>query len=168
MKIIAYCIKNLSRFSPMKKYEILLCSCFFLLLGCTLKRESGDKYNEKMIVTNGALLEEEVPISTVSNWIEIGEVTALQWIDSDVGQHTMNAKTIYTYCWYKIVDDKKIYSISSKGRILTKNTYKTIKVGNALGGDLSEGYSIIDVSGYKYMHEYVNGRNKMVEFVSLP
>lgn len=150
------------------------CPIVFLIAmishGCVSGSENSNRRtNSNQELTVDEEMESSVSDNKNSDWVEIGEVSALKWVDSYFdGNHAMVAETFYTYCWYKLVDGEKIYSISQKGRILTKNTYTEIKVGNALSGDLSEGYSYIDVSGYKYMHQYVNGRDKMVEFVTLP
>lgn len=106
---------------------------------------------------------------TVSDWIEIGEVSTLWWFESSFsGRNMSNIETHYSNCWYKMVGGEKIYAAVEKDKTLTKNTFNQIKVGKGEGGDLSEGYSYVDVSGYNYMHQYISDGDKFVIFVSLP
>lgn len=109
----------------------------------------------------------ENELNTVSDWIDIGKVSTLWWIEKSIEKWSY-VETNYSHCWYKMVGGEKIYAAVDRDKTLTKNTYDQIKVGKGQSGDLSEGYNYVDVSGYNYMHQYISNGDKFVIFVSLP
>lgn len=131
-------------------------------------RSFSDSYKENEL-NSDSNIENESKI--VSDWIEIGEVSILRWNERTGGGGLEENSIVSTenyYCWYKTVGGEKIYAAISRDKILTKNTYDQIKVGNSLSGDFSEGYSYVDVSGYNYMYQFVMNGAKTVYFVNLP
>ncbi len=154
-------IKNVRLFYVISCIVVLSSSCN------SSNRHENDNMNDEY-VNRIDENNEDVSVSDShinSEWIEIGELTALEWVVSSLDNYYMSIKTVDAPVWYKLIDGEKVYSIYRRGRILTKNTYKTIKVYNGSQDD----YEIIDVSGYNYMHENIsNGGGKLVEFISLP
>lgn len=157
-------------------YSIIKNVRLFYVISCTVvlssscnssNRHENDNINDEY-VNRIDENNEDVSVSDShinSEWIEIGELTALQWVVASYDNNIMSIETVDAPVWYKLIDGEKVYSIYRRGRILTKNTYKTIKVYNGSQDD----YEIIDVSGYNYMHENIsNGGGKLVEFISLP
>lgn len=157
-------------------YSIIKNVRLFYVISCTVvlssscnssNRHENDNMNDEY-VNRIDENNEDVSVSDShinSEWIEIGELTALQWVVASYDNNIMSIETVDAPVWYKLIDGEKVYSIYRRGRILTKNTYKTIKVYNGSQDD----YEIIDVSGYNYMHENIsNGGGKLVEFISLP
>lgn len=141
----------------------LITICILALLpNCSSNKKDVENENRAYSDSNA-----ENESNTVSEWIDIGEVSTLWWIEKS-GYNWSYVETKYSHCWYKMIGGEKIYAAVEKDKTLTKNTYAQIKVGKGQSGDLSEGYDYVDVSGYNYMHQYIYDGDKFVIFVSLP